>query len=240
MEKLYSLAFLILPILTQSQQVAYYIKPVPSGFTFRASRSAPNDDGRISADEVAKNIGRYITVCGKVYSAKQQKDELGEHSVFYVGGKYVNEFVDIRIRLDEGCNFTGEMYKTVTSKNLCITGTVLNETGVAAIYLDSVNMRNLVTEAEHAQPALNAESLHDQQLKVISNAYLLTGPRWKDPVITFLKAGSVIIAEQIRGNWAFVRVIERNGENVEVEDIAGYINTKPLGLGPGGKIIIPR
>ena len=101
-------------------------------------------------------------------------------------------------------------------------------------------MRNLVTEAEHAQPALNAESLHDQQLKVISNAYLLTGPRWKDPVITFLKAGSVIIAEQIRGNWAFVRVIERNGENVEVEDIAGYINTKPLGLGPGGTIIIPR
>lgn len=239
MEKLYSLAFLFLPLLAQSQQLGF-TKPVPPGFPIVEVRSAPKDDSGISADELTKNIGKQITLCGKVYSAKQETDEVGPHSVFHISGKYVNEFVDIKIRFDEGYDFTEEMYKSFTSKDLCISGTVLNEAGTPAIYMDSVNMHNLLVETEQAQPSVGGESLHDQELKVKSNAYLLTGPRWKDPVITFLKAGSVIIAEQVRGDWAFVRVIEKSGENVEVEDIAGYINTKPLGLRSDGTIIIPR
>ena len=240
MEKLYSLAFLILPLLTQSQQVAYYSKPVSSGFAIGASRPAPNNHGRTSINEIIKNIGRNITLCSKVYSAHQQNDELGQHAVFCVAGNYINEFVDIRIRLDEGYNFTDHMFKTISLKNICITGTVLDGNGAPLVYLDTVNMQNLLNEAEQAEILPEVKSLKGQPLKVLSNAYALAGPRWKDRVITFLKSGSVVVAEQVHKNWAFVKVIERNGENVEVEEIAGYMYTKPLGLGSNGEIITPR
>ena len=238
MVKLYALAFSILPFFCHSQQMASN-KALAAGFSSTTVHSSPAADSRISADEIASNIGRLVTFCGKVYSAKQQKDELGPHSVFYVAGKYVNEFVDVKIRLKEGYSFPASLYSTLNLKNVCITGTVLNEGGSAAIYLDSVKMFNLEEEAEHTPRQINGV-MPDQELKVLSNAYLLTGPRWKEPVITFLKIGSIIIAEQVRGNWAFVRVIERNGENVALEDIAGYINTKALGLGSDGKILIPH
>jgi hypothetical protein len=239
MEKLYSLAFLFLPLFVQSQQLAF-TKPVPPGFPSVELRSAPKDDGKISADELSRNIGKQVSLCGKVYSAKEEKDELGIHSVFHISGKYVNEFIDLKIRFDEGYEPSDEMYESLTSKDLCISGIVVDEAGGPGIYMDSLNLQKLFAEAEQAQRSTGAEALQDQELKVKSNAYLLTGPRWKDPVITFLKAGSVIIAEQVRGDWAFVRVIEKSGENVEVEDIAGYINTKPLGLKSNGTIIVPR
>ena len=238
MEKLYALALSILPLFCYSQQIASN-NLIRAGSPNMTVSSAAADDSRISADELANNIGRLVTFCGKVYSAKQQKDELGPHSVFYVAGKYVNEFVDIKIRLKAGYSFPASLYSTLNFKNVCITGTVLNEGGSAAIYLDSNKMHNLEEEAEQT-PGQISGVMPDQELKVLSNAYLLTGPRWKEPVITFLKIGSIIIAEQVRGNWAFVRVIERNGENVSLEDIAGYMNTKALGLGSDGKILLPH
>ena len=238
MEKLYALALSILPLFCYSQQIASN-NLIRAGSPNMTVSSAAADDSRISADELASNIGRLVTFCGKVYSAKQQKDELGAHSVFYIAGKYVNEFVDVKIRLKAGRSFPASLYSTLNLKNVCITGTVLNEGGSAAIYLDSVKMHNLEEEVEHTPGQINGV-MPDQELKVLSNAYLLTGPRWKEQVITFLKAGSIIIAEQLRGNWAFVRVIERNGENVSLEDITGYMNTKALGLGSDGKILLPH
>lgn len=238
MEKLFAFALSILPLFCQSQQIASN-NSIRAGSSNMIVRSAPADDSRISADELARNIGRLVTFCGKVYSTKQQKDELGPHPVFYVAGKYVNELVDIKIRLKEGYSFPASLYSNLSLKNVCITGTVLDESGSAAIYLDSVKMHKLEKDAEQSPRQKNGV-MPDQELKVISNAYLLTGPRWKEAVITFLKAGSIVIAEQLRGNWAFVRVIERNGENVALQDIAGYMNTRALGLGPDGKIVIPH
>lgn len=240
MEKLYAVAFLLLPLFTQSQQIAYVNRGVPLNTSGSNSRNESSEENSISADEINKNKGRQVTFCSKVYAAKSKEDELGPHSVFYVGGKYVNEFVDIKIRLDDGYNLPAAMYKNIISKNVCIKGIVLDEPGTAAIYLDTNNLRKLVEEAELAPNEPDSDIVPGQELKVISNAYLLAGPKWKDPVITFLKAGSVIIAEQVRGNWAFVRVSLRNGENVDLEDIAGYINTKTLGLASDGSIVVPR
>lgn len=239
MIRLYTLIFLLLPLLTQAQEFAYSKETSTAGYTHVVTPNSFSEEDHILANEMGKNIGKQVTLCSKVYAAKEQKDDLGAHPVFFVGGKYINEFIDIKIRLDDGLKFTSGMYRTVSSKNLCITGRILDEFGTSAIYLDSTNLNTLVAAADKMPPAANKPLTNDQPLKVISNAYLLAGPHWKDPVLAFLKAGSVIIAEQVRGNWAFVRVIEKSGENVEVEDLTGYMSTKPLGIN-NGTIVTPH
>lgn len=240
MEKIYAIALIFLPLFTYAQQIVFTNKITPAQFSIINVQASSADNDRISPYDITKNIGRQVTFCGKVYSARHQKDKGGTQTVFYIAGKYANEFVDVNIRLDEGYDFPDEIARIVNLKNVCLTGTVLEDSVSATIHLDSTYLRNLLNEAEQTPRDEKYKPIDGQELKVISNAYLLTGPRWKDPVITFLKAGSVIVAEQFRGNWAFVRVIERNGENVEKEDISGYMHTKPLGLGADGAILLPR
>jgi hypothetical protein len=175
-------------------------------------------------------------MCGKVYSAKQQKDQVGPFSIFTVAGDFVNERIDLRIRVEEGYSFPAYLYQNIALKNLCFTGFVLDEDGAAVLFIDSINLKHMLTQASQAATERFSEPLQEQPLKVLVNSYLLQGPRWKDPVITHLKIGSIIVAEQIRGNWALVRVVEKNGENVEAEEITGFITTKALGLSRNGTI----
>lgn len=239
MEKIYASAFILLPLFICAQKIAFTNKITPAQFSIINGQTSPSDD-RVSPEDITKNIGRQVTFCGKVFSARHKKDKGGTQTVFCIGGKYANELIDVKIRLDEGYDFPEEIARIVGLKNVCLTGTVLEDTVSATIHLDTTNMRSLLYEAEQTPRDETVERMEGQELRVISNAYVLTGPRWKDPVITFLKAGSVIVAEQFRGNWAFVRVIKRDGENVEVEEIVGYMNTKPLGLGADGAFLVPR
>lgn len=239
MEKIYASAFILLPLFISAQKIAFTNKIKPAQFSKMEGQVSPADD-RVSPHDITRNIGRQITFCGKVFSAKHTKDKGGFQTVFYIGGKYANELVDVKISLDDGYDFPDEIVRIISLKNLCLTGTVLEDSVSATIHLDSNYMRNLLNEAEQTPRDEKVEIMNGKELKVISNAYVLTGPRWKDPVITFLKAGSVIVAEQFRGNWALVRVIEKNGENVEDEEIVGYMNTKPLGLGSDGVFLVPR
>lgn len=239
MEKIYAIALFVLPLFTNAQQIASTIKVSPAAFSIMPAPGSIADDDRVSAADLSKNVGRKVTFCGKVYAAKMQKDKAGTNTVFYIGGRYANEFVDVKIRLDNGFAFPEEIGRIVSFKNVCLTGTVL-EDSASTVHLDSINMRLLLNQAEQTPREEKMALMVGQEIKVVSNGYVLTGPRWKDPVVTFLKAGSIVVAEQFRGNWAFVRVIERNGENIETEDVVGYMNTKPLGLGSDGTVLLPR
>ncbi len=239
MVKIYSIAIILSPLFTYAQQIAF-TNNITSAHSSIINLKASSADDTVSPEDITKNIGRQVTFCGKVFSAKHKKDKGGTQTVFYIGGKYANELIDVNIRLDEGYDFPDEIARIVGLKNVCLTGTVLEDTVSATIHLDTINMRSLLHEAEQTPRGETAKRMEGQKLRVISNAYVLTGPRWRDPIITFLKAGSVIVAEQFRGNWAFVRVIERNSDNVEKEDISGYMHTKPLGLGSDGAMIMPR
>ncbi len=191
----------------------------------------------IYATDVRQNLGKQINLCSKVYHAKPIKSETGKLVQMNVGGAYMNERIEVRLRFDDEAKLTPDLPKDLEQKSFCIAGQVIDLFGETEIFVDTANTRMMFEEALQARAEKDTAKVFGKELKLLSSAYLLTGPKWKEEVITHLKAGTIVKAEKVLPGWVFVKVIEKNGFDVQGEGMMGFINAQALGVGKKGQVV---
>jgi hypothetical protein len=188
----------------------------------------------ISLSEVAANVGKTVTVCGKVYDARLLKNVIGQPTLMNLGGDFANERVELRIRFEKLANFDYNPSKLFLHKNICITGTITNNFGFAEIAIDTMNARRLIREAiaDH-QDSTDGKN---KKLRLIGPAYLFAGPSLNEPIITHLKVGSIIIPEYSEGGWSYVRIIQKSGTGEHPDWLYGFVRNQALGMNRKGQV----
>lgn len=235
--KFYTLILLFFtPYLLQAQEV-FFAKSVISSIAPNPKATAKSPYFKtITVAEVANNIGKKVNVCGKVFNAKEFKINEEKLVLLKMGGEYLNERHDVQVRFDELTNLDVDFQKIFLQKNVCINGTVTDAFGATEIYIDTLNARRMVENAERSIPEIDSVKIDGNSLKLLSNAYLLEGPKWKMPIITHLKEGSIIKVEKVQAGWVYAKVIIKNGQVVEDSGIYGFICYQALGLTRKGHI----
>lgn len=187
--------------------------------------------------DVYSGNGKQVTMCGVVHDARWLKGDGARPVSLTLGGEYVNERVEVRLRIDEAFTLNHDLQKLFVGKNLCVSGTVFDQNEKSELWLDAASATSLIEEAIKTPPVLDTASLQGKHLKLLNNAYVLRGPKWKEPVVTYLKAGSIILAEKSHGGWTHVKVVYQQGATIDTyeEDYAGFINNDALGLDRKGR-----
>jgi hypothetical protein len=189
----------------------------------------------VSLSEVSKNIGNTVTVCGKVYSARLLKNVIGQPTLMNLGGEYANEKIEVRINFSDLPKFDYKPEKLFLHKHVCITGTITDEHGFAEIRIDTINARKLINEALNTE--LDTTKSKVQKLRLLSNAYLLAGDDLDEPIITHLKAGSVVIPEYSTKGYTYVKVIEKAGTGEQPQWMCGFIRNQAIGFTRNGRLV---
>jgi hypothetical protein len=189
----------------------------------------------IGLSEVTSNIGQTVTVCGQVYDARLLKNIAGKPTLMNLGGDYANERVEIRIRFAQLANFDYNPEKIFLHKNVCIIGTITNEHGFAEIAIDTFNASRLIREAMNEEADTVKHNTRGK-LKLVTNAYLLAGSSLKEPIITHLKQGSVVIPEYSTHGWTYAKVVEKKDAAEQPVWMYGFIRNQALGLTKRGRL----
>lgn len=190
--------------------------------------NSENDAAAIPLKDVSKFIGRNVTVCGRVYSAKLLKNIVGKPTLMNLGGDNANERIEVRIHFSDLVKLEDRPEKLFVDKELCITGTISNDHGFNEITLNAINQQKLIELAKQTLPTEHKNTYAKNPL--VSNAYLFAAPDLNEPIITHLKQGSIVVPQYFTGKWAYVKVIERLGVLQQPEGLYGFILSHSLPL----------
>ncbi len=230
----YSLSFLfLLPLLATSQQIVHNTNLV--SVNKKAIENLPYTSNLVTASDVGDYMGKEIVLCGKIYEVKIMHDGFNQQALVKLSGSYINERLDVKLIFAKTVKVKPSLEKDLVKKNFCFSGFVIDIFETPQVY---VNALTIVEEPEPIDSLVNNDKagIESRELKLINNAYLLEGPKWKKNVITHLPAGSIIIVKNMRSGWCFIRVLEKNGVNLGEEEIYGYVNNQALGLNRKGEI----
>ncbi|WP_207493707.1 hypothetical protein [Aridibaculum aurantiacum] len=200
-----------------------------------ASPLLSNNINTISLVDVPKHMGETVTVCGKVYQAKLLNHVKGKPTLMNLGGAYANERVEIRINFNQLAHFNYDVENLFLQKNVCITGTLSNKHGFNEISVDTFSLHKMINEALAEQVTI-AKTPAIMRLRLLDKAYLLAGPGWDEPIVTHLKAGSVVIPEYTINGWSYVKVAEKADTGEKPLWMYGFIKSSVAGLSKKGKL----
>lgn len=196
---------------------------------------------QISLADVSKHVGEVVNLCGKVYEASLLSNVKGKPTLMNLGGIDPKERIEVRIKFEDRANFNYNPEALFLYKNVCLTGKITKDHGYAEMVIDRLNTSKLINDAfastkdttEQVVASSKNDSENKPQDKIIrtfSNAYLLTGPRLNERIITWLKGGSSVLIDYSSRGWSYVRVIENISSPNNSPWLYGFVRNQALGL----------
>lgn len=189
----------------------------------------------INPTDVKNMVGKEVTLCGVVFDAQLNKSNSGSTISLQISGEYVNEIHPVQLRIKEPFTATPALEPILSGKNVCINGNIIDEFGKPELLINSTEATNMLEEAKKRVAMKEEELFLGKELILLDNAWLLQGPKWKAPVITHLRKGSIVKIDYLKSGWAFVSVMFKEGtEWYGDENYSGYLFNQALGLNRKG------
>jgi hypothetical protein len=203
----------------------------------------------IPLPSVSQHVGETVTLCGKVYQASLLQNVIGKPTLMNMGGSNANERVEVRINFEDRAAFSFNPEVLFLNKNICFTGTITDVHGYTEIIVSRNNALKLFQEAAVTKPepvtqqaanvVTSGETIVTRRpdtLRLVKQAYILTGPKWNEQVIAHLKEGSEIMVDYIESGWSYVRVINNSTDGYN-SWVTGFIKNEAIGLDNKGRLI---
>ncbi|GEM_PF-2836569 len=173
--------------------------------------------------------GQVITFCGRVNNFEINKKEEGSPVTVKLQEGTADDVVTLVFYFKDLGDLKKRRSKLFTDKKMCFKGMVATGSGNTHITVDTTEQEKLMTLAAQTnrQKPLS-KTLTKQPLQ--TNAYLLAGPNLDEPIITFLRKGSIVFPQYISKGWAYVQVIEKAGSNEKPASLNGFIRVQALDI----------
>jgi hypothetical protein len=97
-----------------------------------------NAQTRIPIEDVSKNIGKTVTVCGKIYGVKLEKSN-SKRTLLSMGGFEQGNKVTVIVNSGEPKGSGGKADDTFSGKNVCVTGKLTRVNGNAELLVNDAS-----------------------------------------------------------------------------------------------------
>jgi len=94
-----------------------------------------NAQTKIPIEDVTKNIGKWVTVCGKIYGIKLENSKF-QRTLLSLGGSETGNKVTVIVNSAEPKGVDGKADETFSGKNVCITGKLARVNGTPELLVN--------------------------------------------------------------------------------------------------------
>ncbi len=190
----------------------------------------------ISAGEVKNNVGKIVTVSGKVVNGSYLSRAYNQPTLLNIDKAFPNEIFTVVIYGENRKAFGYNPEEVLLGKNISVTGKVTMYYGkpqVEVVKPEQIVFATAATKppiVKDAKPASTAgvKAVNTGEVLLKSTVKLRSGPGVDYKDILRLKPGSVIKVIYTEEGWSYVSVIKNQGKEDLNEPMTGFIKSDEL------------
>lgn len=182
----------------------------------------------ITVEEVKNNVGKTVTVLGKVADARYLSSSSKKPTLLNIDKAFPNQVFTVVIYGENRNAFGYKPEEVLLGKNIFVTGKVTLYSGKPQIEVAKPDQIVVATAGTKFENGKQTKVLGTGEVVLKSTIKLKSGPGNDYKNITKLKAGSIVKVLQTDEGWSYVSVTKNQGKEDPNNVLSGFIKTDEL------------
>jgi hypothetical protein len=194
----------------------------------------------IKGEDSKKNIGKTVTVCGKIFTSSYLDKTKTKPTLLNLGGAYPDQMLTIMIPEEYRKNFSFKPEDYFVEKVVCVTGKIIDYKGNPEIIITSpseiilsadyiVPDNTKMPELASTTPAPVAQTNDVFTLTLTNAVNVRAQPSTRsDNIVTIANIGTTVNVHSSSNGWSYVSVEIYNKQLNKNEIVNGYIKNNVL------------
>lgn len=182
----------------------------------------------IPAEEVKNNVGKTVTVSGKVVDGAYLNSAYNKPTLLNIDKAFPNEIFTVVIYGENRRLFEYNPEEVLKGKIIVVTGKVTMYNGKPQIEVVKPNQIAFATAAIKPQIGKETKALSTGEVVLKSTVKLKSGPGVDYKNVSKLKPGSVIKVLHTDEGWSYVTVTKNQGKEDPGYSLVGFIKSDEL------------